>query len=93
MTTHPCPAQSGFLVPGDGTGLPEAEPYDAARFEPEATWAELLKADAAEGRLRQAQPPQQPQPTWQPPQQPTWQPPEPPAAPNPPEGWQEPPQE
>ena len=42
------------------------------------------------------QPPQQPQPTWQPPQppqQPTWQPPEPPAAPEPPEGWQEPPQE
>ena len=41
------------------------------------------------------QQPQQPQPTWQPPepQQPTWQPPEPPAAPNPPEGWQEPPQE
>ena len=42
------PEQSGFLVPGDGTGLAEAEPYDAARFEPEATWAELLKADAAE---------------------------------------------
>ena len=41
------------------------------------------------------QQPQQPQPTWQPPEppQPTWQPPEPPAAPNPPEGWQEPPQE
>ena len=41
------PTQSGFLIPGDGAGLPDPEPYDAARFEPEATWAELLKADAA----------------------------------------------
>ena len=63
----------------------------------------------------QPYPPQQPQPTWQPPQpvetpqpteplqptwqppeppqQPAWQPPEPPAAPQPPEGWNEPPQE